>query len=370
MKHLILSICLLSGSIAVAQNYEFTQVAEIECTDIKSQDNTGTCWSYSTTSFVESELIRMGKENIDISEMYTVRMTYPKKAEAYIRYHGKNQFSQGSLAHDVIRAIDEHGLMTEAAYDGKNHGEKKHDHDEMERMLSAALDVALETKPISNKWPTAINAILDAYMGEVPEKFDYKGKSYSPTEFRDHLGFNADDYVSITSFTHHPFYEDFILEVPDNFSKGSFKNVKLDELIEVINYAIENGYSLSLDCDVSEETFSSKNGMAIWPAKPYNTLSIEEKENLFKEVIPEIMVTQEERQAAFDDQSTTDDHLMHITGILKDQNGTVYYQVKNSWGKRGKNGYIYMSEAYMRAKAISVLVHKDGIPKDLAKKIL
>lgn len=364
MRH-ILSIVLCSTALFLnGQVYQFSEVNNLTSTEVKSQDNTGTCWSYSTTSFLESEVLRLGKGNVDLSEMYNVRMVYPKKAIDYVRYQGKNQFSQGSLAHDVIWSAGTYGLIPEFAYPGKENKDDKHDHSEMEKVLKSILDVVLKESPISTTWSKAFNGVLDAYLGEVPQKFDYENKTYTPKEFASYLGFDASNYVSITSFTHHPFYEDFILEVPDNFSKGSFENVQLDELVKIIDHALDNGYTLAWDGDVSEKGFSSKEGLAILPEKGAS------KETLFKEVVKEEVTTQKSRQKNFDSQRTTDDHLMHITGKMKDQNGVIYYKVKNSWGsERGHDGYIYMSTEYLKMKTVSVLLHKDGVPKDLAKKL-
>ncbi len=370
MKFIVVSGLLMATSFSYSQTYEFETVKDLSCTEVKSQDMTGTCWSYSTTSFLESEFIRMGKGSIDLSEMYNVRMVYPEKAMNYVRYHGKTQFGQGSLSHDVINSAAKYGLVPESVYSGKNNGEDKHNHDELEKMLKSSLEVVLGQRTVSNTWMSAYNAILDSYLGPIPTKFKYKKKEYTPESFAKHLGFNADDYVSIASFTHHPFYEEFILEVPDNFSNGTYENVPLDEFMKVIDHALENGFTLAWDADVSESTFSRKTGMAIIPEKKQKDMSQEEKDRLFKEIIPEKNVTQEMRQKGFEDHTTTDDHLMHIVGKLKDQKGNVFYKVKNSWGKKnGIDGYMYVSVPYMKMKSIAVLLHKDGIPKDIAEKI-
>ena len=360
---------LIIGVAGFTQKYEFETVIDIDATEIKSQDITGTCWSFSTTSFIESELIRMGKGKHDISEMYTARMVYPEKAANYVRRQGKAQFSEGSLAHDVINTIRKYGMVPESVYSGKPNGEEIHNHSELEAMLGAMLQVVIKSRVLTETWTMAIDAVLNTYLGAAPEKFTYDGKEYTPRSFADEMGINADDYVSLTSFTHHDFDTWFILEVPDNFSNGSFYNIPLDEFEKTVDNALKNGYTIAWDADVSEKTISSKTGMAIWPATPYKELSSEEKEKLFVEILPEAKVDQTTRQKAFENQTTTDDHLMHITGILKDQNGNKYYKVKNSWGeKRGIDGFMYVSQSFFRMKSISVLLHKDALGKDLLKR--
>jgi bleomycin hydrolase len=359
-----LSVLLLAAFIQVsafAQSdnaYTFEIVKSQDATETKDQCKTGTCWSFATISFVESELIRMGKGQHNLSEMFNVRMTYPKKAEQYVRYQGKYQFGPGSLCHDVINVIRDHGVIPEQVYDGLNYGTDRHDHGEMDAMLEGMVKNLVEKARgnLSPNWMEAVEAVLDGYLGEVPSEFQYNGKSYSPESLRDELGLVADDYVSISSFTHHPFYEDFVLEVPDNFSKQAFYNVPVEELYAICTDA--------RDADVSEKGFSFSNGMAIAP------VSGTKKAELFKTVVEEVDVTQELRQEGFDTYHTTDDHLMHITGISKDQDGNMYYVTKNSWGTGNSNdGYQHVSESYFKLKTIAIMVHKDAIPKDLQKKL-
>ena len=370
MKRLVFVLFVFTSVWTGAQEIKFESVIDLDASEVKSQDRTGTCWSFSTTSFIESELMRMGKGNIDLSEMYNVRMVYPEKAINYIRYHGKTQFGEGALAHDVINTIDKYGLVPESAYHGKMDKKERYDHSELVKMLESTLQVVLGSKTVSNTWMTAYNSILDGYLGAVPETFEYDGKTYTPKDFANSLGIKSSDYVSITSFSHHDFYESFILEVPDNFSNGTFHNVTLDELVQVVDHALKNGYTVAWDADVSEKTFSSKNGMAIWPETSYANMSAEDRNKLFKSIVPEMKVTQEIRQAAFEDHTTTDDHLMHITGTLKDSDGNIYYKVKNSWGtKAGIDGFIYVSQAYFRMKTISLLLHNDGLIKSVKSKL-
>lgn len=361
------SLCFLN--FGFSQSYKFETIIDLKATDVISQGNTGTCWSFSTSSFLESEIKRISGKNIDISEMYTVRNTYPVKAENYIMRQGKAQFSQGGLAHDVINSIAKNGIVPQVAYTGLDHDATKHNHSEMLPVLKGVLDVYIDNpgKNLSSKWKLIVDAILDTYLGENIETFNYEGVPYTPMTFLEMTKLNPNDYVSITSFTHQPFYSQFILNIPDNFSNGSFYNVKLDEMISVINYALENSYTVELDCDVSEITFSAKHGIAVIPEDDAT------KAEAIISVRPEKNITQAFRQQEFENYNTTDDHLMHITGMLKDQNGTVYYKVKNSWGtdssRVANDGFVYMSEAYMKLKTISIMVHKDAVPKNLKNKL-
>jgi len=301
--------------------------------------------------------------------MYTVRNTYPMKAENYVMRQGKAQFSEGGLAHDVINSVERFGLVPIDAYTGLVSTENRHNHAEMVAVIGAMLNTYIENpgRKLSKKWKPAVNAILDTYLGTQVEQFSFNNKEYTPKGFAKEMQINPDNYISLTSFTHTPFYELFILNIPDNFSNGSFYNIPIDEFIQTIDYALENGFTITLDCDVSELSFSSKQGVAVIPAQ---------KENAKLAVLgpeKEKTITQQYRQDEFENYNTTDDHLMHITGKAKDQNGTVYYKVKNSWGTNPNrttyDGYVYMSVSYMRLKAISLLLHKEGISKTISKKI-
>lgn len=353
------------------EEYQFEIVTENDATSVKNQQKTGTCWSFSTVSFLESELIRMGKGTIDLSEMYVVRKTYPLKAERFVRYHGKNNFSPGSLSHDVINCVHNFGMVPEAVYSGKKNPDDVHNHSEMHRMLNKMLEETIKSKTLSEEWKASFAAILDVYLGEDPEKFTYNDKEYTPRTFADEvLNINANDYVSLSSFLHHPFNEKFILEVPDNFCDGMFYNIPIEDLTKTVDFALENGFTIAWDCDVSDKGFSARKGIAIMPEKDWKEMTKEEAKLVFETPTKELEVTQEMRQAAFDDYTLTDDHLMHITGIVKDQNGTKYYIVKNSWGENiSKKGYLYVSEAYFKMNTISILLHKDGIPKNINKQL-
>lgn len=356
-------------NLSAQEPYKFTTVTDIEATPVISQGRTGTCWSFSSTSFLESEIIRLTGKNIDLSEMYQVRNTYPKKAENFIMRQGKAQFSEGGLAHDVMNSVSQYGLVPNEAFSGLFSGETNFNHAELVAVLEAMVKTYVDNpgKNLSNKWKPAIDGVLDAYIGKNITNFKFEGKDYTPQSFLKMTKINPSDYVNITSFTQAPFYSKFILNIPDNWSNGSFYNVPLDEMMATIDNALDNGFSVELDCDVSERTFSSKDGVAVVPETSENNIKA------LQGIYPEKKITQDFRQEEFENYNTTDDHLMHITGSLVDQKGTKYYKVKNSWGtdesKTANGGYVYFSEAFMRLKAISITVHKDALQKETSKKL-
>ena len=334
--------------------YEFTIKHSVECSDVKSQGRTGTCWCFATTSFIESELLRQDKGEHDLSEIFIVKNVYLNKAHNYIRRQGKTNFGEGALAHDYIRAASQHGLVPESVFDGLDPGQEEHDHAEMFDVLEGMLGGLEKRRRLSKEWPAAFNSVLDVYLGSSPTKFSYQEKDYTPKSFAEHLGFNADDYVNITSFSHHKFGKQFVLEIPDNFSSGLFHNMPIDDLVSTIDKAIKDGYSVAWDGDVSERGFSKSSGLAVLP--------VEDRKDYLKYPGEEIEVDQKMRQETFEEHSTTDDHLMHLTGIAHDQDGNKYYLIKNSWGEVGEHdGYLYMSEAYVRLKTVAILVHKDVV---------
>lgn len=362
MKNLVFIICLMLCSQLQSQ-YVFTHTKDINCTEVKNQARTGTCWSFATASFIESELIRQGLEDINLSEMYVVRNIYKDKARNYVLRQGKANFSQGSLSHDLIAAIERNGIVPESVYDGLLENEKKHDHSEMEAGLKGFLDGVITSKRLSTKWDEAFDGILDAYIGEVPSTFTYAGMSYTPESFARKLEIDPDNYVNLSSFTHHDFYDYFILEIPDNYSNGSYFNVPLDKLLNSIDLAIEKGYSVAWDGDVSEKSFSAREGIAVLPEEV-------DRDDLYTKPGKELEVSQEARQEQFENYSTTDDHLMHIVGKATDQDGTEYYIIKNSWGEISPyKGYLYMSKAYLAMKTVAVMMHRDALPQPLSAKM-
>ena len=365
--------------------YEFTVVTDIEATEVQSQGRTGTCWSFSALSFIESEIMRMGGGKHELSEMFIVRNTYSDKAENYVRMHGNLNFGPGGAFHDVSEMIKEHGIVPLEVYSGNPSKEKKFNHGELDEVLLGMVDAVVEAKQktLTPLWKPAYEAVLDTYLGEKPEKFNYRGKEYTPKSFAESINFNADDFVFIASFTHHPFYEEFVLEVPDNWMMKSVYNIPFEEMMEVIDHALMNKYSIAWASDVSEEGFSFRDGLALVPLdganikksgkdnKNFSDAGAVKESTVFDAPCEEKEITQEMRQIAFDNYETTDDHGMHMTGIVNDQNGKKYYIVKNSWGTKHNDcdGYFYASEAFVEYKTMDIMLHKDALPKKIRKKL-
>ncbi len=352
--------------------FAFTNIVNAEATSVKNQGSSGTCWSYSANSFIESEMVRMGKKPVDIAEMYTVRNMYIDKAESYVRMHGMASYSQGGALHDPIDLMAKYGALPQEVYSGLQPGQVKNDHTELEGTLKAILEpIAKNEKTISLVWKSAVTNVVDAYLGAVPQKFKFEGKEYTPQTFaKDVIGINPKDYVEITSWNSNAYYEPMIVMVPDNWTYKSSYNVPLDEMISTIDNALKKGYTVAWATDVTEKYFSWKNGVAFVPTKNYTDMTDDEKKQLFSKPQEELNITPELRQRAFDTFETTDDHGMQITGLAKDVNGKEYYIVKNSWGEANDyKGYLYVSKNYVKYKTTSILLHKDGIPKETAKKI-
>ena len=369
--------------------YQFTVVKENPITPVKNQASSGTCWSYSTISFLESEAIKNGAPvDIDLAEMYPVWNGYADKAVKFVRLDGHLNYEQGSSFGDVIYTLKNYGMVPQVEMEGLNYGEKVNKHSELCAVLKAYVNV-IKTKPnrtsLTTAWHKGLTGILDAYLGECPEKFTVEGKEYTPQSYaKDYLKLNADDYVSITSFTHHPFYSQFAIEVPDNWRWDLSYNVPMDEMMQIFDYAIENGYTIAWGSDVSEKGFS-RNGLGIVPDVEANQKEAGSDEARWIGKSPEeknaamnnqdapgkeLVITQEMRQAGYDNKTTTDDHGMHIYGIAKDQNGTKYYMVKNSWGPTGKyKGIWYVSEAFVQYKTMNIVVNKNAIPAAIRAKL-
>jgi bleomycin hydrolase len=356
--------------------YKFTVEKELPYTSIKNQASSSTCWSFSGLAMIESELLRIGKDTVDLSEMWVVRNTYMGKVEKYVRMHGSLELSGGGSFEDVLYVCENYGMVPEEAYRGLEYGTEMHSHGELDRIISEFGKSIVKSRTPTIAWKRALSAILDAYLGPAPEKFMYKGVEYTPKSFAKSLGLNFDDYVSITSYTHHPFYKHFILEIPDNWAFASSWNVPLNEFMSIFDYAINAGYTIAWGSDVSERSFSRD--MATWPEEKKGEIvgtdqarwtgqrTKEEKVELEKEKV----VTQESRQEDFDNYKTTDDHGMQIIGIVKDQFGRKYYKVKNSWGIGGKYvGLLYVTEAFVKAKTMNILVNKNAIPPAVRQKL-
>ena len=368
------------------QGYIFTEVVVNPATSVKNQASSGTCWSYGTAAFIEAELLRTGKGDHDLSEMYVARVNYSNRMNDNYLRRGEGNLGEGSVAHMFTNIFRENGIIPQEAYNGINYDSKLNNHKELNKYVNALSTASVELKQKSPEYYKIVNNLLDTYLGKVPDKFTYRGKEYTPKSFAESLGLNMNDYVEITSFSHIPFYKESVIEIPDNWDFARYYNVPLDEFMEVINYALNNGYTICWDGDVSEKGFSHKNGVAINPEVAdlnnyadtdrarFEKMSTEDKYGeilKFENIYPEVKVTQDIRQKGYETFVTTDDHLMLLTGIAKDQKGNVYYRTKNSWGtERNKfGGYLNMSESFVRAKSISVMVHKNSIPKAIKSKL-
>ena len=385
-KLFIAGILLFSAAIsanAQGEGYEFTTVKELKITPVKNQNRTGTCWSFSGVGFIESELLRTGKGEYDLAEMFVVNKSYIDKADKYVRTHGFINYAQGGSFADVLYVFKYYGALPEEAYKGLNYGDTVHVHGEMERSSFAFVKSIVENPDgkLSPVWKNAHKSIIESYLGQVPEKFTYKGKEYTPKSFGESLGLNIDDYISLTSYTHEPFYSAYALEIQDNWRWALSYNLPLNELMQVFDNAINTGYTIAWASDVSERGFT-RDGVAVMPDVEYQETKGSDQERwvglnrmdkineLIKSPSKEIEVTQEMRQDAYNNYETTDDHGMLIYGIAKDQTGKKYYMVKNSWGTGGKyNGIWYASEAFAAYKTMSIVVHKDAIPAAIKSKL-
>lgn len=372
----------------LVEGYRFEVTSNHPATSIKNQYLSSTCWSFSVLSMFESELIRLGKGEYDLSEMYIVRRIYEEKAMKYVRMHGMINFAGGGFFHDVFHVLSTYGIVPDEVYRGLNIGEENHVHTEMDQVLKSYVEdiIQNQNRKLTPVWYGGFVSLLDSYLGEIPSEFQYNGQTYTPESYAAMLGLDTDDYVQISSFTHHPFYEQFILEVPDNWAWGSVYNLPLDEMMEIMYHSVEKGYTISWSADISEKGFSWQNGIAVVPdtdpenltgkeKEKWEGMSEREKEKIiysFSGPVPEKTITQELRQEGFNNYTTTDDHGMHITGLAYDKQGNKYFLVKNSWGTTGSpyNGYLYVSDSYVRYKTIAFVVNKNAIPESIKEKIL
>ena len=364
------------------EGFVFTTVKENPITSIKNQNRSSTCWSFSALGFLESELLRLGKGEYDLSEMFVVHKTMEDRGTNYVRYHGDSSFSPGGSFYDIIYCMKNYGLVPQEAMPGIMYGDTLPVHNELDAVAEGYINAIAKGKltKLTPVWKKGLSAIYDTYLGACPENFTYKGKEYTPKSFYESTGLNADDYISLTSYTHHPFYQPFVLEIQDNWRWASSYNLPIDELMEVFDNAINKGYTIAWGSDVSEQGFT-RDGIAVMPdAEKVQELSGSdmahwlkmkpEEKKLNSKPQPQKWCTQEERQLAYDNWETTDDHGMLIYGIAKDQEGNEYYMVKNSWGEAGKyKGLWYASKAFVRYKTMNIIVHKDALPKEIAKKL-
>jgi bleomycin hydrolase len=355
------------------KKFIFTDIINVDRTSVKNQASSGTCWSYSTNSFLESEMIRKGRPKVDLAEIFTARMVYEDKADNYVRMHGSLSWGDGGECHDVINMYAKYGAMPQEAYTGLHYGTKKNKFGEMQAVLKGMLDAVVKNPngKLTTSWKKAFDAVLDAYLGPVPESFTYKGRRYTPRSFADEVvGLNPRDYIEMTSLTDKPYYRKTMFMVPDNWSFDKVYNVKFNDITRIIDHALRNGYTVAWAADVSEKYFSWKNGVAYVPEKDWDDMEEDERKTMFDGPHEERVITPRMRQEAFDDYETTDDHGMHIVGLAKDQDGTEYYIVKNSWGtKNDYKGYIYVSKNYVRYKTTAFLLNKHGIPSSVREKM-
>lgn len=366
----------------------FTTIKENPITSIKDQNRSGTCWAYSTLSYFESEILKKSGKTYDLCESFVVNKTYMDRATQVVRLHGDCQFSQGGAAYDVLYALQNYGICPEDAmpFPGSLYGDSLNNFNEFFEVMSPYVTAIArsDANKISSQWKVGLQGILDAYLGKCPESFKYEGKTYTPKEFAASLGLDWNDYVTITSYTHHPFWTQFAVEVQDNWRNPLSWNVPMDDMMRIIDNAIENGYTVAWGGDVSEDGFTRKGTAYAYDLKQVQSLAGSDaarwlrlekskKGEVFDSLgctAPEIVPTQEMRQQRFDNWELTDDHGMLIYGVAKDQNGKEYYMVKNSWGEYGDyKGIWYMTKTFIAANTMDFMVNKNAIPKDIRKKM-
>jgi len=354
----------------VQKYYQIKPVFAIGVTDVKEQGHSGTCWSYTGASFLESEMIKKGKQPVDLAEIYTARKVYLEKAINYLRMHGALTWGDGGELHDVINIYRKYGAVPQIAYTGLINGATKNNFKEMQKDLEGYLKDIVASEKVPANWKDVFEQKLDTYLGAVPKTFMYNGKMYDPQSFaKEVVGLQDEKYIEMLSVEHKPKYQNTLMAVPDNWSYDYAFNVNMEDIIRTIDYALSKGYTVAWAADVSEKYFSWKNGLAVVPEKDYNDLSTQEQKDYFHVYWNEKTITPEMRQKAFDNYETTDDHAMHIVGLAKDQNGREYYIVKNSWGTNNDNkGYLYVSKNYVRYKTMAIMLNLKGTPKDLVKK--
>ncbi|KFF07295.1 C1 family peptidase [Flavobacterium reichenbachii] len=363
----------LNASDKSKENFKFTEVVNLGTTSVKAQGSSGTCWSYASNSFLESEMIRLGKQPVELSQIFSARNVYVEKGVNYVRMHGAIALGDGGALHDVINMYKKYGTVPREVYTGLNYGTDKNKFAEMAALIEGVLSAVVKNPngELTPNWQKAYAAVIDSYLGKVPENFTYKGKNYTPQSFaKEVVGINPDEYVELSSFTTSPYYQKTTMMVPDNWSLDQVYNVKVNDMTDVIDNALKKGYTVAWATDVSEKSFSWKNGVAYVPTKKFDDMTAEEKADMFNGPKAEPEITPEMRQAAFDNYTTTDDHGMHIIGIAKDQTGKEYYIVKNSWGETNDyKGFLFVTKNFVKYKTTALMVNKGGIPTEIAKKL-
>ncbi|WP_018676289.1 aminopeptidase C [Riemerella columbina] len=382
------TLCLSIGSLCFAQDglvnslknnksenpdFQFTTIKENGVTSVKDQGSSGTCWSYSGNSFLESEMIRMGKQPVDLAEIFTARNSYHDKAKLYVLNGGAISWGDGGELHDVINMYRKYGAVPQEAYTGLQDGQTRNNFAEMQAVIKSMLDAYVKNpgKKLSANWLSNVDAILDSYLGKYPSSFTYKGKQYTPKTFaKEVVGIVPEDYVELTSYKDYPYYQKFVVPIPDNWSHEAIWNVPMEDLTTIIDNAIKNGYTVGWATDVSEPYFSYANGVAYVPNLDLDNMNSATRKELFNGPKADKTITEDMRQEAINNLTTTDDHGMQIVGLAKDQNGKEYYMVKNSWGATNDfAGYIYVTKPYVQYKTTGILLHKDGIPKNILRKL-
>lgn len=363
----------LNASDKSKENFKFTEQINLGTTSVKTQGSSGTCWSYSTNSFLESEMIRLGKQPVELSQIYSARNVYVEKGINYVRMHGAVTLGDGGALHDVINMYKKYGTVPREVYTGLNYGTDKNKFAEMAALIEGVLAAVVKNPngELTPNWQKAYTAVIDSYLGQVPDNFTFKGKNYTPQTFaKEVVGINPDEYIEMSSFTTSPYYQKTTMMVPDNWSFDQVYNVKVNDMTDVIDNALKKGYTVAWATDVSEKSFSWKNGVAYVPTKKYDDMTADEKADMFNGPKPEPEITAEMRQAAFDNYQTTDDHGMHIIGLAKDQSGKEYYIVKNSWGETNDyKGFLFVTKNFVKYKTTALMVNKGGIPTEIAKKL-
>ncbi|WP_163401212.1 aminopeptidase C [Flavobacterium fluviatile] len=363
----------LNASDKSKENFKFTEVINLGTTSVKLQGSSGTCWSYSTNSFLESEMIRLGKQPVELSQIFSARNVYVEKGKNYVRMHGAVNLGDGGSLHDVINMYKKYGTVPREVYNGLNYGTDKNKFAEMAALIEGVLTAVVKNPngELTPSWEKAYASVIDSYLGKVPDNFTYKGKNYTPQSFaKEIVGINPDEYVEMSSFTSAPYYQKTVLAVPDNWSFDQVYNVKVNDMTDVIDNALKKGYTVAWATDVSEKSFSWKNGIAYVSTKKFEVMTAEEKADMFNGPKAEPEITPEMRQAAFDNYQTTDDHGMHIIGLAKDQTGKEYYIVKNSWGETNDyKGFLFVTKNFVKYKTTALMVNKGGLPTEIAKKL-